>query len=214
MENEEQKNQIQEQEATTLTEDPTEVNTLTEERTEVNIETEAPERVELAFVAEYDDILSGLNSTDKQDGTERKNKTRFFMLCTLAALELISFSQSRNGFALCLALLFGGLGIFLKKKGLGVNNGIAKAFADEGAQSLVLADEAMWVTGKKIGYNEDVKAYDTDDCFSLIYHKNHVFIIAKKLLKETEIEATTQKLKEVLGDSYKDCTTEKPEDEE
>lgn len=161
-----------------------------------------PDRVEIKFKVTYEDVMKGLAETDKRDGTQRKNKVRRGMLLILAALELIAFMQTRNGFTLILALIFGGMAIYLQKRGMGINHQIAKAFEAEEGQSLVLAPDGMEVTGKKVGYQEDVRVFDLEECFSLIYQKNHVFIIPKRLLTPEQICGIERKLKGILGDAY------------
>lgn len=161
-----------------------------------------PDRVEVDFKVTYEDVMKGLAETDKRDGTQRKNKVRRGMLLILAALELIAFMQTRNGFTLILALIFGGMAIYLQKRGMGINHQIAKAFEAEEGQSLALAPDGMEVTGKKVGYQEDVRVFDLEECFSLIYQKNHVFIIPKRLLTPEQRCGIERKLKGILGDAY------------
>ena len=66
-----------------------------------------PEEMELTFHVSYDDVFSVLNLTDKYDGTQKKQKTRVGMLLLVMVLEIISFFQTRNGFILVLAVIFG-----------------------------------------------------------------------------------------------------------
>lgn len=166
-----------------------------------------PDQVEIEFHVSYDDVIKGLNHTDKQDGTTRKKRIRYMLVMAVAALELIAFMQSKSGFALIFAIIFCGLGIYINKKSSGVNHRIATAFAEEEQQTFFVNDEQIKLSNSPVDFSEVVKLFETDDCFSMVYQRNRVFIIPKRLLTEQECYGVTRKLKSVLGDTYENFTT-------
>lgn len=169
---------------------------------------EIPEVLDLTYKASYEDIFSCLNATDRIDGTANMSRRWVMIMGVLAALELIAFMQTRNGFALIMTLIFGGVAIFLQKKGFGVNHKIAKAFEAEEKQTLKLTNDGMEIDGKQVGYNEVVKLYEIDDAYLLIYQKNHTFPIPKRLLSQEESIGLSRKLKGKLGENYEDHCSE------
>lgn len=165
-----------------------------------------PEEMELAFHVSYDDVFSVLNLTDKYDGTQKKQKTRVGMLLLVMVLEIISFFQTRNGFILVLAVIFGAMAVYLQRRGFGVNHRIAKAFEEEEQQTLKVNYEAAWINGTYTRFGE-MTVYEVDGALSMIYDGNRTFVVPQRLLSQEEWVQLTRKLKGLLGDRYFDKTS-------
>lgn len=165
---------------------------------------EQPEEMTLTFQVGYDEVFSALNRTDRVDGTLKKQRNRVALLGVLAVLQAIYFFQSGNGFALIMALLLGGMIYLLRQKGNGVNHRIAKAFAQEERQEFTVTSEAMIVNGTRASYGDGMKAFEFQDCYSIIYHGNRTFVIPKRVLSQEDQEQLHSRLKGLLGDSYEE----------
>lgn len=172
-----------------------------------NMPSVVPEEMDLAFHVSYDDVFPVLNLTDKYDGTQKKQKTRVGMLLLVMVLEVISFFQTRNGFILVLALIFGAVAVYLQRRGFGVNHRIAKAFEAEEQQTFKVNYEAAWINGTYTRFGE-MTVYEVDGALSVIYDENRTFVIPQRLLSEEEWVQLTRKLKGLLGDRYFDKTQE------
>lgn len=174
---------------------------MSEESTE-NVSRETINGAYFSFDARYDDIFDGLDATDTADGTNKKTRSMYLVITILMLLQIVWFMYSGSGFALIFAVAMGALALLLKKKAQRFNKEIAKAFEDEGKQTVVFAEDFLRLNEKTVPYSEVSKVYELKRCFSIIYQGNHVYIIPKNVLDEAQTEEFVAAVKEKAGDTY------------
>ncbi len=182
-----------------LTEEVSQENT---EKSTENVSRETLSGLNFSFDARFDDIFDGLEATDTADGSNRKAKRMYLVLSLLTVVQIGWFAYSRSGFALIFAVILGGLAILFKKTTQRFNRDIAKAFVNEGKQTVVLGENSLCLNDKEISYQEVVKLYELKRCFSILYQGNHVYIIPKNVLDEAQTEEFVKTMKEKIGNAY------------
>lgn len=165
-------------------------------------ETQKEEGFAFSFDAVYADVFDGLDATDTADGTNKKVRKLYLVICLLMCIQIVWFAFSRSGIALLFAILLGGMALMLKSKTQRFNREIAQAFVKEGQQTVILKDDCMMLNQKQVAYTEVAKLFDLKRCFSLIYQGNHVYIIPKNVLDEQQISAFSSAMKEKIGAAY------------
>ena len=93
--------------------------------------------------------------------------------------------------------------MLLKKRSQRFNKEIAKAFEDEGKQTVIFEEDSLKLNEKTVPYSEVSKVYELKRCFSIIYQGNHVYIIPKNVLDEAQTEEFVAAVKEKAGTAYR-----------
>ena len=159
--------------------------------------------VHFSFDARYDDIFDGLDATDTADGTNKKTRTMYLIITILMLFQIVWFAYSGSGFALIFAVVMGALALLLKKRSQRFNKEIAKAFEDEGKQTVIFEEDSLKLNEKTVPYSEVSKVYELKRCFSIIYQGNHVYIIPKNVLDEAQTEEFVAAVKEKAETAYR-----------
>ena len=157
-----------------------------------NVSRETKSDLTITFEPKYGDIFDGLDSTDTADGTNCKSRNLF----------LVGFIYTRSGIALIFALVLGLLAVMLKKKSQRFNHEIAKAFEEEGTQTVVLTEENLHLNDKVVPYSEIVKFYELKRSFSIVYQGNHIYVIPKNVLEPQQSEQLVELIQQRAGSVY------------
>lgn len=167
-----------------------------------NVSRETKTDLTITFEPRYGDIFDGLDSTDTADGTNRKSRRLFLLVAFLMCVQLVGFVYTHSGIALIFALILGLLAILLKKKSQRFNHEIAKAFEEEGTQTVVLTEEEIQLNDKVVPYSEIVKFYELKRSFSIVYQGNHIYIIPKNVLEPQQSEQLVELIQQRAGSVY------------
>ncbi len=167
-----------------------------------NVSRETKTDLTITFEPRYGDIFDGLDSTDTADGTNRKSRRLFLLVAFLMCVQLVGFVYTHSGIALIFALILGLLAILLKKKSQRFNHEIAKAFEEEGTQTVVLTEEEIQLNDKVVPYSEIVKFYELKRSFSIVYQGNHIYVIPKNVLKPQQSEQLVELIQQRAGSVY------------
>ena len=167
-----------------------------------NVSRETKSDLTITFEPKYGDIFDGLDSTDTADGTNRKSRNLFLLASFLMCVQLVGFIYTRSGIALIFALVLGLLAVMLKKKSQHFNHEIAKAFEEEGTQTVVLTEENLHLNDKVVPYSEIVKFYELKRSFSNVYQGNHIYVIPKNVLEPQQSEQLVELIQQRAGSVY------------
>ena len=167
-----------------------------------NVSRETKSDLTITFEPKYGDIFDGLDSTDTADGTNRKSRNLFLLASFLMCVQLVGFIYTRSGIALIFALVLGLLAVILKKKSQRFNHEIAKAFEEEGTQTVVLTEENLHLNDKVVPYSEIVKFYELKRSFSIVYQGNHIYVIPKNVLEPQQSEQLVELIQQRAGSVY------------
>lgn len=167
-----------------------------------NVSRETKTDLTITFEPRYGDIFDGLDATDTADGTNRKSRRLFLVASFLMCVQLVGFVYTHSGIALVFALILGFLAVMLKKKSQRFNHEIAKAFEEEGTQTVELTEEEIRLNDKAVPYSEIVKFYELKRSFSIVYQGNHIYVIPKNVLEPQQSEQLVELIQQRTGSVY------------
>lgn len=167
-----------------------------------NVSRETKTDLTITFEPRYGDIFDGLDATDTADGTNRKSRRLFLLVAFLMCVQLVGFVYTHSGIALVFALILGFLAVMLKKKSQRFNHEIAKAFEEEGTQTVELTEEEIRLNDKAVPYSEIVKFYELKRSFSIVYQGNHIYVIPKNVLEPQQSEQLVELIQQRAGSVY------------